>query len=108
MVVVEALACGTPVVATRCGGPEEIITTDRVGVLVPPEDPEALARGIEQALDRQPRYDPAELRAHALNRFGVDSVAARVNQVYEETVRDYRSAPAQSPDKSKLAAPLSG
>src|SRR5262249_39107193 len=41
MVLAEALACGTPVVSTRCGGPEDIVT-DEVGVLVPTEDPEAL------------------------------------------------------------------
>ena len=106
MVVVEALACGTPVVATRCGGPEEIITTDRVGVLVPPDDPAALAGGIEQALDRQPRYDPIELRAHALERFGVRSVAARVHDVYQDAVRRH-GGPVASPDgKSNVAASL--
>ena len=41
-VLVEALACGTPVVATSCGGPEDIVT-DAVGRLVPVENAEALA-----------------------------------------------------------------
>jgi teichuronic acid biosynthesis glycosyltransferase TuaC len=80
-VLLEALACGTPVVATRCGGPEDIVT-DEVGVLVPTEDPEALARGIEQVLDARATYDPVVLRAHALEKFGLDSVNQRVGELY--------------------------
>lgn len=80
-VLIEALACGTPVVATRCGGPEDIVTDD-VGVLVPTEDPDALARGIEHVLDTRSTYDPAKLRAHALEKFGLDSVNQRVAELY--------------------------
>jgi glycosyltransferase involved in cell wall biosynthesis len=81
MVLVEALACGTPVISTRCGGPEDIVTPD-VGVLVPPEDPAALAEGIERVLDSRERYDPKALRAHALERFGSSSVVSRLCDVY--------------------------
>jgi glycosyltransferase involved in cell wall biosynthesis len=83
MVLVEALACGTPVVATRCGGPEDIVN-DRVGVLVPPEDPAALADGIEHVLDHH--YDPAILRAHALENFGLEYVGQRLSKVYQDAV----------------------
>jgi glycosyltransferase involved in cell wall biosynthesis len=98
MVLVEALACGTPVVATRCGGPEEVVN-DRVGVLVPPEDPEALASGIEHVLDNGSGYDPVQLRAHALERFGAESVGERLRQVYEDAVRLHgeRGEAAQTP-----------
>ncbi len=85
LVLVEALACGTPVVATRSGGPEEIVN-GRVGVLVPPEDPEALASGIEQVLDRRDSFDPRELRAHALEKFGIESVGERLKRVYQDAV----------------------
>ena len=88
MVLVEALACGTPVVATRCGGPEDIVNED-VGILVPPEDPEALARGIELVLDRRDHYDPAKLRQYALEKFGLDSVGGRIRQLYEEALSRY-------------------
>lgn len=85
MVLVEALACGTPVVATRCGGPEDIVT-EEVGVLVPPEDPAALAAGIAQVLDRRGEYDAAKLRAYALERFGLESVGKRLEALYEEAL----------------------
>ncbi len=50
-VLLEALACGVPVVATRVGGIPEIINSDNLGILVSPHDPEALAGGILRALN---------------------------------------------------------
>lgn len=80
-VLVEALASGIPVVATRCGGPEDIINKE-VGVLVPKEDDNVLATGIESVLDNRHHYDPARLRAYALEDFGWDSVARRTIDLY--------------------------
>jgi glycosyltransferase involved in cell wall biosynthesis len=65
---IEALACGVPVVATRSGGPEQILNAE-CGVLVPVDDPEALAGGIESIA-----MDPA--RAESM-------VAAGLNRVRE-------------------------
>jgi teichuronic acid biosynthesis glycosyltransferase TuaC len=50
-VLLEALACGTPVVATRVWGTPEVITDDRYGLLVE-RTPEAIARGLHDALTR--------------------------------------------------------
>lgn len=86
-VLVEALACGTPVVATRCGGPEDIVT-DEVGRLVPPEDPPALAEAIAEVLSHRSRYDPATLRAYALERFAWEGVVARTVALYDEAIAD--------------------
>lgn len=85
MVLAEALCCGTPVVSTRSGGPEDIVTSD-VGILVPPDDPAALADGILQVLERRPSYEPRLLRESALARFGLDSVQHRVAALYDEAL----------------------
>lgn len=85
MVVAEALACGTPVVATRCGGPEDIVAPG-TGELVPVEDPEALARGIEDVLGRRESYDPQRLRRHALEHFGLEAVHRRYEALYREAM----------------------
>ena len=51
MVLIEALACGLPVVATNCRhGPSEIIQSESFGTLVPVNDPQALAEGMTQRL----------------------------------------------------------
>jgi glycosyltransferase involved in cell wall biosynthesis len=88
MVLAEALACGTPVVATRCGGPEDIVN-ENVGVLAPPGDAEALASGIAHVIDNHYRYIPEELRAYAVEHFDWEQIAARVMELYAEAVENH-------------------
>ena len=68
--LLEALACGVPVVATRVGGTPEVIVDNECGLLVPAGDPVALAEAIERML-----VDPA-LRAR-LSNAGLQRVAER-------------------------------
>lgn len=84
-VLVEALACGTPVVATRCGGPEDIVT-DAVGELVPPEAPMELADALSRVLTAPDRFRPDDLRAYALAKFGWPSVAERIWNLYRSVI----------------------
>jgi glycosyltransferase involved in cell wall biosynthesis len=82
-VLLEALASGTPVVATRCGGPEEIVTDD-VGILVPPENPSALADALCAVLERA--YDASRLRSYALSRYSWDGLAKAYLDVYRSVL----------------------
>jgi teichuronic acid biosynthesis glycosyltransferase TuaC len=84
-VLVEALACGTPVVATRCGGPEDIVN-EGTGLLVPPENAPALAEAMAHVLAHREEYDPSELRAYALERFSWERVARSMVNLYAEAV----------------------
>jgi glycosyltransferase involved in cell wall biosynthesis len=70
MSLLEAMAVGSPVIATSCpGGPKEILDGGRYGVLVPPDDPRALAAAIESVIrDEKSRFEmarQARLRAEA-------------------------------------------
>lgn len=74
LAVLEALALGRPVVATRCGGPEEIVEPGRTGLLVPPGEPEALATAISAVLAAELKLDPEAAKARAAA-FGLGEAA---------------------------------
>jgi glycosyltransferase involved in cell wall biosynthesis len=78
----EALAVGTPVLATRCGGPEEFISED-VGALVAPGDADALYRGLDEMLDHLQRYSGPQIAQYARDRFSPELVGAQLHAVYE-------------------------
>lgn len=79
-VIVEAMACGTPVVATDCpGGPSEILAGGQYGELVPVGDTEALSKAIEQTL-----VDPPE-KATLIDR-ATDFSYRKIIDQYEETI----------------------
>lgn len=83
VVLVESLALGRPVVATRCGGPESIVT-ERDGYLVDPGSVDQLADALVRLRDdvAASRFTPAELRDHCLARFGTDAVLSQLDEVY--------------------------
>lgn len=76
MVMVEAMAAGTPVVAFAQGAAPEVVEAGRSGLLVSDED--AMAAAVAQVAD----LDPRECRASARERFSPASVAARYEAVY--------------------------
>ena len=89
-VLVEALASGTPVVATRSGGPDDIVSNG-VGHLVPVEDSAALAASIVDVLEHPERYDADELRSYALERFRWSAVAGEFAALYRDAVEQHQA-----------------
>jgi len=84
-VLVEALACGCPVVSTDCpSGPSEILEGGAIGPLVPVGDDTAFAAALDRVLARPPDAD--KLQA-SVSRFTVDAAAERYLQVLERAIR---------------------
>jgi len=85
--VYEAMSCGRPVVASRVGGIPELVADGETGLLVPRDDPAALASAVTLLLadpDRRARLGRAA-RARAVARFAPDRIA-------RQTLRLYRAA----------------
>jgi len=68
VVVVEAMACGLPVIASRCGGPEEIITPEN-GLLIERENPARLAEAIRNVSKNMASYDKNVIRKYVMERY---------------------------------------
>lgn len=85
-VLVEAMGCGTPVVATDCPyGPKEILAGEQYGILVPQQEPTALAVGMARVLDERSRWPQALLRERAAE-FSYTACAERYWQLFQRLV----------------------
>lgn len=84
VVAAEALSVGRPVVATRCGGPEDFITNE-VGALVAGDDADAMAMAIDHVCSNLSNYEPDVLSEYARQRFGFEKIASRLTEIYRST-----------------------
>ncbi len=86
-VVLEALAAGTPLVVTDVGGNREAMEGEATGRLVPPGDPDALARALDQLLaDGDLRTRLGEAAARRAWRFDLDRIAAETETLYRDVL----------------------
>jgi len=90
IVNLEAMACGTAVAGSRTGGIPEVVADGETGLLVPPDDPPALAEALNALL-----RDPARARAmgqagrkRAIAEFGWPAIAAQTADLYAELVHE--------------------
>ena len=86
LTVLEAMACGRPVVSTRCGGPSTIIDDGKTGRLVLTGAPRALADAVQEVLTRPDEANEMgrRNRAHIEQQFSIEASKQRFLQGYEE------------------------
>jgi glycogen synthase len=85
IVVVEAMACGSPVVASAVGGIKEIVVNGRSGLLVPPKDPEELSGAVNRLLgdDTIAKRLAVEARKRVEEHFTWEAAARRTFEIYK-------------------------
>jgi glycosyltransferase involved in cell wall biosynthesis len=83
VVYAEAHACGKPVIATKCGGPEDIVTPEN-GLLVPTEDVDQLTNALEYMYRNAREYSADAIRKTLLTRYSRAAVASQISQVYQQ------------------------
>jgi phosphatidylinositol alpha-mannosyltransferase len=91
MVLTRAFGCATPVVASDIEGYRDVVTAE-TAVTVPPDDPAALADGIESMLADEPRRAAmgAAARRLAEEKYGWADIAARLEEVYARVIEERR------------------
>jgi glycosyltransferase involved in cell wall biosynthesis len=94
LVMIEAMACGTPVIAFRSGSVPEVIDDGITGFVVDDED------GAIRAIRRLDQLDRRQVRAHFEKRFSSRRMATEYVRLYETLVATIPEAPAVSPAMS--------
>lgn len=98
VVLIEALACGRPVVATSCGGPVDFVEPAD-GVLAKSPTAADLSEALAVLVERYASFDSSDIRARCLNRFSQAAIARKLGKLYEEAVGEAtgRSSPRSCP-----------
>lgn len=92
IVLIEAMACGIPVISTMCGGPQDIVTGE-TGILVGKDNAEALAKAIVKMAENLGSYDREKIRRYAEENFGRKAFIDKVTLVYDELLKKERILP---------------
>ncbi len=83
----EAIACGKPVIATRCGGPEDFVDKSN-GVLVAVDDKNALAAAMQNMATNINLYDTTTIRNHFLAHFSSSAVVEKLDIWYHSALNN--------------------
>jgi len=90
MVLLEAGACGLPIVATDVGGNSEVVLNGKTGFIVPPSNPEAIAQAMEKmmALSKEKRLEMGEAgRAYIEANYSLEHVVDQWETLYMELLQ---------------------
>jgi len=84
VVLIEAMASGVPIVATRAGAIPEIVSSDEVGILVEPNNPRSLAEGIKKATNRH--WNRERMRDY-VQKFSLEHTAKKIEKIYNNILK---------------------
>lgn len=86
--VVEAQACGTPVIAFGKGGVLETVIENRTGIFFREQTVAAIVDAVKRFEEREPQFDRNEIRANA-ERFSVERFQSEFRAFVEKAIRDF-------------------
>lgn len=87
VVLIEALALGRPVIATKCGGPESIVEPED-GYLVTPGDPDEMAGALKNMYAAHKSFDARAIRSRCKVRFGEELMVRKYTELYKDIVAE--------------------
>lgn len=87
LVLIESLACGKPIVASRLPAIEQSIGTEN-GILVEPQNKQELLFALDSMLDKYKDYSPENLRQYAINRYSTSIIAQQFIDLYSKVLNN--------------------
>lgn len=87
VVFIEAMAAGLPVIATKCGGPEDFINKSN-GLLVPVDDVRSLADALQEIYNSIDKYDRKSISNECRLKFSPNNIASQLTKVYSDLLED--------------------
>jgi glycosyltransferase involved in cell wall biosynthesis len=91
VVCIEAMACGLPIVATRCGGPESIVQ-EADGLLCPINDADAFFHALVFMQQNFLTYDRRNIAERCLQRFGAEVIGRQLSSIFLDVVQHSTSS----------------
>ena len=88
LVLLEALACGKPIITTRCEGPEDIVN-EKNGRLAEPGNADDMFQQMAHLIDHLDSYDSNIIRKDFENRYSKRIVCDKILNVYEQAIESY-------------------
>ncbi|MGE5316230.1 MAG: glycosyltransferase [Acidobacteriota bacterium] len=85
VVTAEAISYGVPVIATRCGGPEDFVTSE-TGILIDRDNPEQLFEALLSMIEGRRSFNRTTLQTFGRSRFSPDAVGAMTYAMYESAI----------------------
>ncbi|MFY0655002.1 MAG: glycosyltransferase family 4 protein [Cyclobacteriaceae bacterium] len=85
VVLLEALACGIPIIVTSCGGPEEL-ANEKNGLVAEPENVPALVMKISEFQANRKRWSSQEIRTNFMNRYSSEISCNRLQSIYRQLI----------------------
>ncbi len=86
IVLIEAMACGLPLVATDSGGPRDVVNPD-IGLMCKAGDASDLMRTMQEMINRHKDFEPLNIRQHCVATYSRDAVVSQYVKLYEALLR---------------------
>lgn len=85
--IIEALGMGLPVISTKCGGPESIITSKKLGILVENDDQKSLTEALREIYENYHLYDAKYISNFVAENFSESVITQQLIDYYDRALR---------------------
>lgn len=85
VVLIEAMACGLPVISTDCGGTKGIVNDDN-GAMIPVDDMKALKNAMEDMYSNAPKFNREKIKYSCLKEYSPEAIATKLTRIYNNVL----------------------